>query len=187
MTFFDEREKKKKARILLRALAGRDRQITTKYPLRQDVRRGDDLAEGLRIDGARRIAGAETVLGIDWASRQFAIRATSQVGLEVGANRDGCALLALFQGPLLLRGVNQAEVVDAGILLRGRAGFDEVGDRDGGQQTDDGDNDHDFNEGKTRLAINFVLHIYDFLSTSGVNTAKGGLYLIHSCPLIAFC
>jgi hypothetical protein len=30
---------------------------------------------------------------------------------------------------------------------------DEVGDRDGGQETDDGHDDHDFNQGETQLAI----------------------------------
>jgi hypothetical protein len=60
---------------------------------------------------------------------------------------------------LLLGGINEPQVVDAGILLGGGAGFDEVGNGDRGQQSDDGDDDHDLNERKPCFAINF-LHIY---------------------------
>jgi len=121
--------------------------------------RRDDVAQGLHTDSARSIAGVEGVLRINWAGGQFTVNAAAQIRLQVGADRAGAVLLALFQGPLLLGGVNEAEVVDAGVLLRGGAGFDEVGDGDRGQQTDDGDDDHNLNKRETRLAIVFLLHI----------------------------
>jgi hypothetical protein len=62
---------------------------------------------------------------------------------------DGIAgFLLLFEGPLLHRTVDLAEVIHARILLRGAAGFDEVGNGDGREETDDRDDDHDFDEGK---------------------------------------
>jgi len=139
------------------------------------VRTGNDLTGRLGGDVVCRIAGGEAVLGIHRASWEFAVDAAAQIGLEVGALRGVGVLFALFQGPLLLGGINQPEVVDTGVLLRSGAGFDEVGDCNRGQQTDDGDNDHDLHEGKTCLATNFLLHgaiLSIFLG--GVNSAKGG-------------
>jgi len=98
---------------------GRDRRITTNHPLGQDMRRTDDIASRLGAHGVDRVAGGEGVCRIHRARWQFAVDAAAQVRLQVGARaiRGVGALLALFQGPLLLGRVNQPEVVDAGILL----------------------------------------------------------------------
>ena len=77
--------------------------------------------------------------------------ATTEVRLEVGISGGIGAAFALLQGPLLLGGIELAEVADASAGLRFLAGIDEVGNRDRGQQTDDGDNDHDFHQGESAL------------------------------------
>ena len=70
-----------------------------------------------------------------------------------------------FQGPLLSGRINLAEVVDAGIGLGSGAGFDEVGNRDGRQEANDGHDDHDLNQRKAALAVVFhCLHFCYFLS-----------------------
>ena len=92
------------------------------------------------------------------ADGQLASGATTEVLLQVSAERCvGRGFLA-FQSPLLLRTVDQAQVVDASIGLGGLASTNEVRDRDSGQQTDDRNNDHDFNEGEARFAAGFHLH-----------------------------
>jgi hypothetical protein len=61
--------------------------------------------------------------------------------------------LTFFQGPLLFGCVNDAEVIDAGIGLRGLTGFHEVGNRDRSQEANDGHHDHDFNQRESRPGI----------------------------------
>ena len=71
--------------------------------------------------------------------------------------------LVFFQRPLLLGRVQLAEIVDAGIGLRGCAGFYEVGNRDRRQEADDGHNDHDFHQREAGLAEVFhCLHVFTF-------------------------
>jgi len=52
---------------------------------------------------------------------------------------------------LLLGTVNLTKVVDTGVLLGRAAGANEVRDRDGGQHTDDGNHDHNFQEREAGL------------------------------------
>ena len=83
---------------------------------------------------------------------------------------------ALFsKGPFLLGAINLPEIVDAGVLLRGGSGMHEIGNRDRRQQTDDGDNDHDFNQGETRFACRGDFHTITFSFARGVNLTMGGL------------
>jgi hypothetical protein len=56
-----------------------------------------------------------------------------------------------FHRPLLDRTVNLAQVIDTGLALGSCPGADSVGKRYYRQNTDDGDNYHDFDEGKTPL------------------------------------
>jgi hypothetical protein len=74
--------------------------------------------------------------------------------------------LLVLQGSLLLGVVNLAQVVNAGILLGRVARPDEVRDRDGGQQADDGDHNHDFHEGEARLACHSHFHLFFSLSVA---------------------
>ena len=107
----------------------------------------------------RGVAGRERGRRINRAGRQNA-GATTEVGLQIAARGGAARNLLVFQRPLLLGAVNQTQIVDAGVLLRGRARAHEVGNGDRGQQTDDGHHNHDFNERKARLAIYFSLHTY---------------------------
>lgn len=156
--------------------------------LGQDMRARNDVAGRLGADVAHgaAVAGRPGRCAVSRAGRQFTSGTVSEVGLEVRAGRGGGAALALFQGPLLLGRVDQAQIVNARILLRGRAGAHEVGNGDRGQQTDNRDNDHDFDEGETCLAIDFVFHMLIYALYSGVNSAEGGLFIMTFCSLIAF-
>ena len=86
-------------------------------------------------------------------ARNLAERIQLDVRGQVRGHGDGGTRgPVVFQRELVGRRVNLAEVVDTGVGLRGGASFHKVRNRDGGQQADDGHNDHDFNQGKTRLA-----------------------------------
>ncbi|MDB6125042.1 MAG: hypothetical protein JWQ71_4035, partial [Pedosphaera sp.] len=127
--------------------------------LRQHVVRAVDQAGrggGYVIHG---VAGGERLAGVRGAERSGARGATAQVGLHIGDVRRGGRGGLGFQGPLLLGPVQLAQVVDAGVLLRGRAGAHEVGDGDGRQQTDDGHHDHDFHEREARFGYLIEFHI----------------------------
>ena len=91
------------------------------------------------------------------ARRNAASGVELDVGSQVGGIVDGrTGDLALFQGPLVGRRVNLAEVVDASVGLRGGTSLHEVRNRDRREEADDGHNDHDFNQRKTRIAEVFV-------------------------------
>ncbi len=54
----------------------------------------------------------------------------------------------VFECPLLFGTVDQAQVVKTGTLLGTSARAQETGDSDGGEQSDDGDDNHDFHQRK---------------------------------------
>jgi len=78
--------------------------------------------------------GADSRRGVGTTSRagrNRIRRVQLDVGREVRVHRDrGTRGLALFQRELVGRRIQLAEVVDAGIGLRGRTGLHEVRDRD---------------------------------------------------------
>ena len=88
----------------------------------------------------------------------------------------GIRILFFVQRPPLDRGINQAEVIDAGIRLRGGAGLDEVGDRDRGQQADNSHDDHDLDERETCLGTypRFHFGVFNYSNRTlilGITTA----------------
>jgi len=97
-----------------------------------------------------------------------------------GKSRSGgTRAFAGFQCPLTCGRINLAEVVDAGIGLRGGAGFHEVGNRDGRQEADDGHDDHDFHQCETGFTkIFYCLHFIIFLLVCGVNRMTGELQVL---------
>ena len=119
-------------------------------PSGQNVRGRDDETSRLRanIVNARRVAAGPILSGIGRAAWQFTGGATPQIGLQVRPLWSTAIGLALLQSPLLLGRINQPEVVDAGIHLGAGAGLHEIGDSNRGQQTNDCDYNHYFNEGK---------------------------------------
>ena len=111
-----------------------------------------------------------------WAIRQTA---TLHVSLDFG-RREGVGVggnLLLFQGPLLNCAVNLLQVGDAGVLLGGRASFHEVRNRDSGQQTDNRNHDHDFNEGERTILLVLDLHCI-CLSVFPARTLKKAVIMI---------
>ena len=117
----------------------------------QNMTRTDNTARRLDADvtQAAGIARGPGLRAVSGAGRQFTRRAVAEVGLQIRTRRRAGAGLALLQRPLLLGGVDQAQFVDARVHLRGSAGAHKVGDGDGGQQTDNRDDDHDFDKGET--------------------------------------
>ena len=113
------------------------------------------------------------------ARRHTARRVQLDVGRQVGRIGDGVSrLLALFQRELVGRRVNLAEVVDAGIGLRGGTGFHEVRNRDGRQEADNGHDAHDFHQGETRFADVFGLFHFVLLSVYAAELRIRLVYMI---------
>ena len=110
---------------------------------------------------------------IDGARRQVAAGRVTQIGLEIGAHRCICVLLALLEGPLLLGSVDAAEIADAGVHLRYFPRMNEVRNGNRRQHSDDGHDDHDFHKREPDSKDEFTFH-NDFWKR-GVNKAKGGL------------
>jgi hypothetical protein len=139
------------------------------------VGRGHDVAGRLGADVANCVARGKGLGGVRRAGGQFTGGTVAKVRLNVRALGGSGRTLALFQSPLLLGRINQAKVIDAGVLLRGGAGAHEVGNGDGREQTDNRNHDHNFNERKPRLAGSFVFHIYFLIFLiDGVNVTAGG-------------
>jgi hypothetical protein len=75
--------------------------------------------------------GADCVNASGGTGRHFSIRSPAKVRLYIAHGRRVGVLLLVFQRPLLFGRVNQAKIIDASILLRRGAGFNEVGDGNG--------------------------------------------------------
>jgi hypothetical protein len=107
------------------------------------VRRGRQRArwsDGNPVDAVGAIRGA---------FRPVAGRATAKVRREAARGWGSVSRgLVILQRPLLFGAVNLAQVVNASVFLGGRAGAHKVGNRDGGQKTNDGHYDHDFHQGE---------------------------------------
>jgi len=131
--------------------------------------------------------------------RALAISAASRAGRQVGTGvqldvrlqkahgvrrRRG---LFVFQRVLLNRAVILAEVVDARIGLRGGAGLHEIGNCDRGQQTNDGDDDHNFHEREPRLVrcSDFHTTFYFFLARRERRNRRVNIMtlLVHGLPV----
>lgn len=81
-----------------------------------------------------------------------------QIGCHISLRDPVSGRLFIFQGVLLDRAIDLAKVIDARVFLRSDARADEVWDRDGGQQPDDGNHDHDFDEREARLQRFSIFH-----------------------------
>ena len=116
-------------------------------------------ANRIRADNGQRVGAARRARGDGLR------RIELDVGRQINGQRNACTgRFALFQGELVGRRVNLAEVVNASIGLRGGARFHEVRNRNGRQEADDGHDDHDFNQREARFAGVFHLfHLFCFL------------------------
>jgi len=109
--------------------------------------------------GLRRADRGGRVGAVGRTARQHrALEVIKDVGCRYGVR----AGLLVFQGPLLHCAVNLLEVGDTGVLLGGGTGLHEVWNRDGGQQADDGHNDHDFYQGEGAVALMIHFHVQMF-------------------------
>ena len=96
--------------------------------------------------------------------------------VQVASGRLVSGGLLVFQRPGCLGSINLFEIGDTGTLLTGGAGFDKVGNRNRGQQTNNGHYDHDFHQGESCF-VGFV-YLHRFFYFSGVNEVKGGLIIV---------
>jgi hypothetical protein len=136
----------------------------------------DDLARRHLLQVVKLVAVGEREGRISRAEGKAAAAATSQVGLDLAGHRGGSQVLGVFQRPALLGAVDLTEVVDAGIRLRSGAGAREVGNRDGCQETDDGNHYHDFYQREPRISwlVEFHNCLLTFHFECGLNKATGG-------------
>ena len=104
---------------------------------------GIDLTGGVDGEYVDRIAIGKIGSGVRRAGRQRPTPA-SKIRRKVSGRGGIGGRLFILQRPLLFGSVNLAEIVNAGVLLSLCAGTYEVRDGDGGQKTDDGHDDHDF-------------------------------------------
>ena len=164
-------------------------ELTLRYSLRllQHMRGRNDLANGSRLHVTDRVARRKGAGRIRRAARERAKITAAHVGLDVRLRRGGVGGSLVFQGPLLLGTVNLTEVVDAGILLRGGAGANEVGNRDGGQETDNGHDDHDFHQREALFAGFILFHNYIAFSTSRPERNNWRVNIISNRSFIANC
>ena len=101
------------------------------------------------------------------------------VRLDIVQRIRGGVRFSLLGGPGLEGSVHLLQVVDTTCLLRRSAGFHEVGNRDGGQQGNNGHNDHDLHKRERPVSGCSMLH-FDLSSLGcSVNEATGGLLLLH--------
>jgi len=149
------------------------------------VRRRDRAAE-VAGDGRRGANRGIRVGTTSRARRQAVRRVELDVGRHIRRSKGITGLLLVFQGPLVSGRVQLTHVVDAGIGLGGGACFHEVRNRNRGQQADDGDNDHDFNEREARLTeVLGLFHVIYCFLLCGVNNTTGGLDNYNFVHLIA--
>ena len=137
---------------------------------------GRDAAGGRRHQGIDAIAGGEGTSGaggVQGAGREGTCAATAHIRLDLGGRWSHGSSLAVFQGVLLLGTVDLAEVIDASIVLGLGTCFHEVRNGDRSQQTDDGDDNHDFNEGKTRFTCGVFHTFTDLVVTTRCERSIG--------------
>jgi hypothetical protein len=137
------------------------------------VRGRNNSANGGNADSvdSSRIACGPRLRRVSGAGRQFANGAAPQVRLKIAALREVSRCFSLFQSPLLLRGINQPKVVDAGVHLRCRAGLNEIGNRYSRQQTDNRNHDHNLHQSEAILSPSHIFH--SFIPSARLERLKG--------------
>jgi hypothetical protein len=122
---------------------------------------------GIRIGTGRGVRDGKNIVRRPIGTRQRTIRhvltCTTEVGNDVCCSRRSTGGLPGFQRPFLLGRIYNPKVVDTGIRLRGFSSTHEIGDCDCRQQANDGHNNHNLHQGKTRLRMTSYL-VHSFLS-----------------------
>lgn len=83
-----------------------------------------------------------------------------QVWSYVSLSNRSRRVLLLLECPLLHRAIDLTQIIDASVHLRGCPSPNEVRNRDGCQQTDDGYHNHDLHQCKRCPAAVFDVHTY---------------------------
>src|SRR5260221_11549236 len=107
-------------------------------------------SERMAVCAAQRAGGlvGDNVYGVNTTPRTSGLHTDVLVrSEEVRIGRAVRVDLLLFQRPGRLGAIDLFEVGDAGALLAGAAGFDEVRNGDGRQEGDNRDDDHYFHQG----------------------------------------
>jgi hypothetical protein len=110
-----------------------------------------------------------------------------QVAFNVGIGDGLSRVLLHVQGPLLNGPVDLPQVADTSVLHRRFPSFREVGNRDGRQQSDNGDDNHDFHQSEGPFLGAMYSHNLTFLYSHGVDRAAGGYIItliVHELPLL---
>lgn len=118
---------------------------------------------------------ANCVIPRRWARRHFT---TLDVRRHI-RGLYGSRGLVVLERPLFLGPIDLPQVVDAGVLLSGLTGFDEVRDGDRGEEADNRNHDHDFHQREAGLTILLDTHNCYYVyccCLHGVNPAAGGYY-----------
>jgi len=123
---------------------------------------------GLQIVQA--IAGGKSILRVSRAGGGGAGGATAEIRLDVADGGDGVLVGAVFERPGLFRAVDLAKIINARALLRLEARADKIRDGDGGQEADDGHDNHDLNQRETSRADDFILHTISSFSKPNVSS-----------------
>ena len=109
---------------------------------------GHDLASRSGGTIVHDVAARERMSWISRAYREFT-RATAKVWHQLSLRRSRGRSGFVFQGPLLLGPVEQAQVVQACAFLALDTGPEHAGNSNGGKQAYDGNHDHDFRQGES--------------------------------------
>ena len=126
----------------------------------QNRRNVSDL--GQAVSAAARAAG-DAAVGVQFDVRRDVIGIVDYVPV----------VFTGFHGELLDGGINLPHVIDAGGGLRFGAAVDEVGDRYGRQQTNNGHHNHDLYQREAPFIRAF--NGFHICSSCGVNCVAGGL------------
>ena len=143
--------------------------------------RGDRIAQAARGVVSHILT---VIAAASRARRNAVIRIQLDIRRQIRWKTDAVTrLLVRFQREFLRRCVNLPQVIDAGIGLGGRSGFDEIGDGDRRQKANNGYHNHDFHEREAGpIGIEFSLHLF-----GGLHLAPAPIYEYNyentfSCP-----
>ena len=108
-----------------------------------------------------------------------------KVCLDIGKHVRAAGLFIVFQGVGLSGAVDLAKIVITRVGLGRGAGLHKVRDRDGGQQSDDGDHNHYFDQCKPGLFDSVCLHTITVPGRCGPAADRLSINAISStyCPL----
>jgi len=151
--------RKKRSLLACPLASSRQASAVTGRPSLKNVALVALAASGAGINSRQGIGSARRAFH---GARTFAIDFSCAAAIEKSGQLVDdyrvASIFIIFESPLLDGTINQTEIVDAGIFAGSFASFNEIGDGNPGQETNDCHNDHDFNESEARFAIELNFH-----------------------------